>query len=180
MCQSTSVNYSCNHQAPRKITYQCLWAKEEGVKTGCYNVSPAQGVEHLDHMCNSCEIKANLKSTSTFTHVGVDGIRRPLTKDSIAASKLEGTMEKLVEAEAKSIKEALAKYDERAKIREEEIAGVNRERIREQDPEERREEWSKKDQELDAWLDEILERQRRIHEIKKGNLEELYGGFRDI
>ncbi|KAJ8059526.1 hypothetical protein OCU04_011184 [Sclerotinia nivalis] len=180
MCQSTSVNYSCEHRAPRKITYRCLWAQEEDVKTGCYDVSPAEGVEHLDNMCESCNIKANLKSTSTFTHVGIDGIRRPLTRDSIAASRLEGTMEKLNEAEAKSLKEVLTKYDEKVKKRRKEIARANRERIREQDPEERREEWTKKCQELDAWLDGILEKQRRIHEIKKGKLKGLYGSFGDF
>ncbi|CAD6440419.1 778455e6-6dd2-4ec0-be79-647fd54d55c8 [Sclerotinia trifoliorum] len=171
MCHCTNINYSCKHWGGRKITLPCQWAKKNA-KTGCYNVKPPEGVVHLDYMCDSCKFRENLGSTSPFTHVGIDGIRRPLTRDSIAESKPEGTIEKLKEAEAKSAKE------EAEKIRKE-IQRNNLEKIRKQDADERREDLLKNVQELDEWFDAILEEQRRIYKIKKGELQELYAAFGD-
>ncbi|APA07516.1 hypothetical protein sscle_03g022860 [Sclerotinia sclerotiorum 1980 UF-70] len=167
MCQSSNVSYSCRHWGTRKITLPCQWAKENA-EAGCYDVEPPSRVVHLDYMCDSCKVKEKLGSTSTFTHVGIDGIRRPLTRDSIAANKREGTIEKLEEAEVNFLKE---KAEERRK----EIEKNNLERIRRLDPDERRRDLLKKVQELD----EVLEKQRRIHEIKKGELHELYEAFVD-
>ncbi|KAF7953154.1 hypothetical protein EAE96_006370 [Botrytis aclada] len=56
------------------------------MKAGCFLTLEPEGVEHLDRMCDSCRIKEDLESTSTLTHVGIDGIRRPFTRVGIVAS----------------------------------------------------------------------------------------------
>lgn len=94
MCQSANTEYSCGHYGPREISLRCDWAIHNNVRNGCYNTSDPQGIEHLDVMCAGCITKRDLRSSFTLTHVGMDGIRRPWTRESTATSKLDGKLDK--------------------------------------------------------------------------------------
>ncbi|TGO50928.1 hypothetical protein BCON_0173g00270 [Botryotinia convoluta] len=154
MCQSTSVVYSCNHWGPRKISRPCPWATSENMKAGCFITLEPEGVEHLDHMCNSCRIKEDLGSTSTLTHVGIDGIRRPFTRDGIAA------IDDLAEKQR-------------------ETARISQERRRRLSQADRLVERRQKERVLNQLHEQLMERERERHEERKRKLKARYEGLDD-
>ncbi|TEY63776.1 hypothetical protein BOTCAL_0151g00230 [Botryotinia calthae] len=145
MCQSTSIVFSCNHWGPRKISRPCLWATSENIKAGCFLTSEPEGVEHLDHICDSCKIKETLGSTSSLTHVGMDGIRRPFTR--------VGT-------------EAVDDLDRKRK----KIAQISEERRRTLSQAGRLEERRQRDQVLDQLHMQLMQQERERHEESKRKL----------
>ncbi|TGO70310.1 hypothetical protein BELL_0732g00030 [Botrytis elliptica] len=154
MCQSTSVVFSCNHWGPRKISRPCPWATSENMKAGCFLTLEPEGVEHLDRMCDSCRIKEDLGSTSTLTHVGIDGIRRPFTRVGTAA---------------------IDDLDEKRR----ETAQISQERRRGLSQADRLIERRQKERVLDQLHKQLIERERERHKERKRKLKAQYEGLDD-
>ncbi|TGO17284.1 hypothetical protein BTUL_0019g00740 [Botrytis tulipae] len=154
MCQSISVVFSCNHWGPRKISRPCPWATSENMKAGCFLTLEPEGVEHLDRMCDSCRIKEDLGSTSTLTHVGIDGIRRPFTRGGIAA---------------------IEDLDEMRR----ETARISHERKKRLSQADRLVERRQKERVLDRLHEQLMERERERHEERKRKLKAQYEGLDD-
>ncbi|KAF5875016.1 uncharacterized protein Bfra_003469 [Botrytis fragariae] len=174
MCQSTSVVFSCNHWGPRKISRPCPWATSENMKAGCFITLEPEGVEHLDRMCNSCRIKEDLGSTSTLTHVGIDGIRRPFTRDGIAASMLQGSLKEVPKTKADELNQAVDDLDEKQR----EAARINQGRRKRLSQADRLVE-RQKEQVLDQLHEQLVERERERHEEMKRKLKARYEGSND-
>ncbi|KAF7887410.1 hypothetical protein EAF00_009704 [Botryotinia globosa] len=176
MCQSISVVFSCNHWGPRKISRPCPWATSENVKAGCFLTLEPEGVEHLDRMCDSCRIKEDLGSTSTLTHVGIDGIRRPFTRGGIAASKLQGVLErKAQETKADHLNQLVDDLDEMRR----ETARTSHERKKRLSQADRLVERRQKERVLDQLHEQLMERERERHEERKRKLKAQYEGLDD-
>ncbi|KAM0135076.1 hypothetical protein ACHAPC_007704 [Botrytis cinerea] len=170
MCQSTSIVFSCNHWGPRKISRPCPWATSENIKTGCFLTLEPEGVEHLDHMCNSCKFKESLRSTSSLTHVGMDGIRRPFTRVGIEAGKLQGALKEAQETKADESNQVVDDLDQKRK----KIAQISEERRRTLSQAGRLEERRQGDQVLDQLHTQLMEQERKRHEESKRKLKTRY------
>ncbi|KAF7883521.1 uncharacterized protein EAF02_005441 [Botrytis sinoallii] len=176
MCQSTSVVFSCNHWGPRKISRPCPWATSENMKAGCFLTLEPEGVEHLDRMCDSCRIKEDLGSTSTLTHVGIDGFRRPFTRVGTAASKLQGAFEEETqETKADQLNQVVDDLDEKRR----ETAQISQERRRGLSQADRLIERRQKERVLDQLHKQLIERERERHKERKRKLKAKYEGLDD-
>ncbi|KAK8903576.1 hypothetical protein QC760_008042 [Botrytis cinerea] len=100
-------------------------------------------------MCNSCKFKESLRSTSSLTHVGMDGIRRPFTRVGI---------------------EAVDDLDQKRK----KIAQISEERRRKLSQAGRLEERRQGDQVLDQLHTQLMEQERKRHEESKRKLKTRY------
>ncbi|KAB8290681.1 hypothetical protein EYC80_008322 [Monilinia laxa] len=96
--------------------------------SGCYNTSTPEGIEELKCLCPNCEDKEKSGSSSSFMHVGMDEIRRQLTRETIAEGRLEGTLERQEEERAKELARRLAAFKSREDERVKGIERVDQER----------------------------------------------------
>lgn len=146
------------------------------MKAGCFLTSEPEGVEHLDRMCDSCRIKEDLGSTSTLTHVGIDGIRRPFTKGGIAASKSQGLLErKAQETKADQLNQLVDDLDEVQR----ETARISHERKKRLSQADRLVERRQKERVLDQLHEQLMERERERHKERKRKLKAQYEGLDD-
>ncbi|KAF7892242.1 uncharacterized protein EAF01_010322 [Botrytis porri] len=146
------------------------------MKAGCFITLEPEGVEHLDRMCDSCRIKEDLGSTSTLTFVGIDGIRRPLTREATAASKLQGALNKDVpDTEADESNQAVDDLDEEQRV----AARISLERKRRLSQANRLEEMRYRERALDQLHEQLMQKERERHEERKRKLKARYEGLDD-
>ncbi|RAL64081.1 hypothetical protein DID88_003269 [Monilinia fructigena] len=147
--------------------------------SGCYNTSTPEGIEELVCLCLGCQGKKKSGSSSSIMHVGLDEVRRQLTRETIAEGRLEGTLER---QEEERVKESARKLAAAKSIEDERVKGIeriDRERRAGQDVHERKEELRMRERELDQAFEMQIEAGRKMHEEGKRLLKEQYSGFGD-